>query len=136
MFFDFQYLDRIGQLFFGMPPPAQPQQQGLFGKLIFLLEFSMEAEQKLKCDLLWCPLIYGNSTKAKEKHIVFLCKNESEILLEAWCCLLRKNLFQLLRHPLICMAYTIDNWIQIAFLSLWKFLLSSCDLLYPNMPAT
>ena len=28
----FQYLDKIGQLFFGLPPPA-PASQGLFGEL-------------------------------------------------------------------------------------------------------
>ena len=30
--FPFQYLDRIGQLFFGIPPP-KPVGGGLFGKL-------------------------------------------------------------------------------------------------------
>ena len=29
--FYFQYLDKIGQLFFGLPPPRKSQ-QGMFGK--------------------------------------------------------------------------------------------------------
>ena len=31
----FQYLDRIGQLFFGVPPPTNQSQQGLLGERTF-----------------------------------------------------------------------------------------------------